>query len=91
MECQRCSDCQDNQHHWITNPAIGDDEHPELQEADFVCKHCGAYGKECSACFGDGLEPLFPENFCDTCDGDGVRSWRPPSALTDNQQITELE
>ena len=71
MSCRKCSECLDNSHHWIPNSSFGDDSAPEeLQDVEFVCKHCEAEGTECEICFGSGVGEF--ENCCTECSGEGV-------------------
>lgn len=57
IDCERCADCKDCDHHWIPNPSFGNDEAAaaENPEAEYVCKHCPALGQECDACDGNAI------------------------------------
>lgn len=70
--CRRCSECRGASHHWILNGDFGNEDEPEeIQEADYVCKHCDQLGRECPACYGDGTEGA-SDDICDNCNGEGV-------------------
>lgn len=72
--CRRCTECVDMTHHWLPNPAFGDDGR-ENNQAEYVCKHCPQLGDECCECYGDGRIVEFDDIdgwFCVECGGEGV-------------------
>lgn len=76
--CRRCSECEGMSHHWMENTSFGDDDEiKENNSTTHLCKHCDAMGDECEECFGDGYDPLAPEDEedpapCQNCNGEGV-------------------
>ena len=75
-KCRRCSECANSSHHWLPNVSYGDEDAPEeLQDIEFICKHCEAKGVECIACGGDGLAVDLTDTDnaeCLECSGEGV-------------------
>jgi hypothetical protein len=82
MDCRRCSDCLDLDHHWMPNGDFGNEGDPERPDAtgnEYVCKHCDAVGDECPDCDAPP-EDLDWDNYltdCDRCCGRGVAVAEP--------------
>lgn len=57
--CRRCSDCEDQPHHWIADSS-------EDGEAWFQCKHCAERAQACDEC-EDAVCPTTGQNVCSAC------------------------
>lgn len=57
--CRRCSDCEDQPHHWIA-------ESSDDGEAWFACKHCAERAEACDEC-EDAVYPTTGQSVCGAC------------------------
>lgn len=67
-ECRKCEECEGFQHHWM------------LYGAGAVCKHCGAQGRACEVCGGEGVDWSKSDENCDGCDSEGFVAVSEPEA-----------
>lgn len=65
--CQRCSECEGQQHHFIENNEISG-----LDDPEFTCKHCPATAFLCVGCDKLLFPPPADEMLCADCKAENL-------------------
>jgi DnaJ-class molecular chaperone len=76
MNCRRCSECANSDHHWLENGDFGNDpdDSGDPTGNEYICKHCPAVGDECPDCYGEGEveDDYSVGQTCARCGGEGI-------------------